>query len=100
MENASWSCVNGLCCGFFAEGGRLFLIAIVERASTDVFCRFAGRVFSPSSFLSRARFLDVFAGEGGTGRSGELDETDEIVLVRLLYVFLTVAAMASSVGRV
>jgi len=46
---------------------------------------------SPSS---RIRFLDARAGESGTG---ELDETDAIVLVRLWYVFLTVVAMAGNV---
>jgi hypothetical protein len=94
MENASWSCVNGLRGGFFEGGVCLFLVVAVDTVFTVVFCRFARWVSSRLSFSSRARFLDVLTFESGTGRSEELDEEGAIVLVRLVYVFLTVVVMA------
>lgn len=92
-ENASWSCVNGLRCGLFGGGGCLVLFVIVDCNFAVVFCRFVGWMFSPSS-SSRARLLDARAKES---RTGGLDETEAIVLVRLWYVFLTVVAMAGNV---
>jgi hypothetical protein len=52
-----------------------------------------------AKYYHRRHFLDAFVGESGTGRSGELDETDAIILVHLPYVFLTgVATVGNVVG--